>query len=104
MNEDEKYSESNILKDLLWIDNSEKPIVRLLKICAWVVFISGFLYGFVTFMLAVISVSFLPQSFSNIMGVLFIPVFSILIKAFLRGAGFLFLAELLKVLEGIKNK
>ncbi|MBP5245190.1 MAG: hypothetical protein J6036_01875, partial [Clostridia bacterium] len=67
-------------------------------------FISGCLYGFVTFMLAVISVSFLPQSFSNIMGVLFIPVFSILIKAFLRGAGFLFLAELLKVLEGIKNK
>lgn len=104
MNEDEKYSESNILKDLLWIDNSEKPIVRLLKICAWVVFISGFLYGFVTFMLAVISVSFLPQSFSNIMGVLFIPVFSILIKAFLAGMVFMFLAELLKVLEGIKNK
>ena len=104
MNKEEKSSGSNILIDALKIDNSENIIVRLLKICAWVVFISGFFYGFVTCMLAVISVSLLPANLSNLMGILFVPVISIWVKAFLRGVGFLFLAELLKVLEGIKNK
>ncbi|MBO4343600.1 MAG: hypothetical protein J5844_02975 [Clostridia bacterium] len=99
----------------------KNPFVKVLKTCAWIIFIGGFVYGILQGIASGVDGKVLwsnggyyPSNwtrriyidglFSDFIAYVAIPTIFGWIKAFLTGMVFMFLAELLKVLEGIKNK